>query len=214
MTPDRRAVLGLLAGTSAALALPACAGAPRRPVDTPADPPGDDTAGGDSGRPDSGGVDSGGPPDCGATAADIEGPYYTPGAPEVAALADDEEPGRRIVILGQVVDPVDCSTPRVGWAVDLWHADDGGNYDNTGFHLRGKVVTDADGRFVVETVLPGRYDSRPVRHIHFKVWDTEGVARLTSQIYFAGDDAYRPEAHPGPVVDLDDASEGALTLFV
>lgn len=212
--PDRRAVLGLLAGSSAALALPGCTTSSRKPSDTSA--VGDSGLGGDSADPDSGsgGRDSGEPADCRATAADQEGPYYTPDAPELGTLADDDEPGRRIVIAGQVLDPSDCVTPRVGWTVDLWHADDEGNYDNEGFHLRGRVVTDAGGRFVVETILPGRYDTRPVRHIHFKVWDAAGAEQLTSQIYFKDDQRYSPDAYPGPAVDLDDGMEGALALYV
>src|SRR5215213_4817710 len=31
--------------------------------------------------------------------------------------------------------------------VDLWHADDAGDYDNTGFRLRGHQYTDAQGRY-------------------------------------------------------------------
>ena len=118
------------------------------------------------------------------------------------SLAGPDEPGVRIVIDGIVVDSADCETPLPGAVVDLWHADDSGLYDNEGFELRGRY-----GGFRrhlrIETILPGRHDSRPVRHIHFKVWSAEGDEVLTSQIYFEGDESHNPAAHPGPLVGLD-----------
>jgi len=151
--------------------------------------------------------------DCDPTPSDVEGPYYTPGAPEVAALADDDEPGQRILIQGSLVEADDCVTPRAGWVIDLWHADDAGEYDNVGYHLRGRVITATDGAFVVETILPGKYSTRPVRHIHFKLRRPDGSEALTSQIYFPDED-YNPDAHPGPAVELDGDGEGTLLLAI
>ena len=160
------------------------------------------------------GAPGGGAGACEATEADVEGPYYTAGAPAVVALAAADEPGTRIRIEGLVVDAADCETPLPGSVVDLWHADDGGEYDNVGYHLRGTVTADAAGAFVVETVLPGRYATRPVRHIHFKVWSAAGAELLTSQIYFQGDASLDPAVHTGPVVGLDADGQGRLLLVV
>ncbi|HSL28533.1 MAG TPA: hypothetical protein VK900_04985, partial [Anaerolineales bacterium] len=43
--------------------------------------------------------------------------------------------------------------------------------------------TDEQGRYYLDTVLPGLYLSRPIEHIHVKV-RPEGGEDVTSQLYF------------------------------
>ena len=133
------------------------------------------------------------------TPSDVEGPFYTADAPVRSALAEAGEPGARIVVTGQILDASDCETPLPGYVLDLWHADDSGRYDNAGFKLRGRFVADDAGRFSIETVLPGRYPDRPVRHIHVKVRAPGGEERLTTQIYF---EEGLSDAFPGPRASL------------
>ena len=75
--------------------------------------------------------------------------------------------------------------PLADAVVDLWHADDAGEYDNRGFRLRGFVRTDAQGRYAFRTIRPGNYPGR-VRHFHMKV-QAPGSALLTTQLYFPGE---------------------------
>jgi protocatechuate 3,4-dioxygenase beta subunit len=70
-----------------------------------------------------------------------------------------------------------------GALVDLWHADTTGNYDNTGFRLRGHVFTDGEGHFVFRTILPGLYPGR-TRHYHVKIQAPGQSSVLTTQFYF------------------------------
>lgn len=217
MSTSRRSVVRLLASATAGLALvPGCApkGGSGGTGGGSAGTGGDDgiLGAGTGGAGPGGGT--GGGDECAPTAGDVEGPYYTAGAPAVVVLAAADEPGTRIRIDGVVVDAADCETPLPGSVVDLWHADDSGEYDNAGYRLRGIVTADQDGAFVVETILPGRYSSRPVRHIHFKVWSAGGAELLTSQIYFGGDESLDPAVHTGPVVALDGAGGGQLMLAV
>jgi protocatechuate 3,4-dioxygenase beta subunit len=140
-----------------------------------------------------GGGGSGPTPSCEETETDIEGPYYTPGAPLLVPGSDGrvvlspDEPGERIVLEGRVFG-AGC-VPLADAELDLWHADLDGAYDNVGFTLRGRVRTLADGRFAIVTVLPGRYLNgstyRP-RHLHLKL-RAAGHAELTTQLYFPGD---------------------------
>ena len=69
--------------------------------------------------------------------------------------------------------------------LDFWHADASGEYDNSGFHLRGHQFTDDRGRYRLETIVPGVYPGR-TRHIHVKV-QAPGTPILTSQLYFPGE---------------------------
>lgn len=66
--------------------------------------------------------------------------------------------------------------------VDFWHCDDAGVYDNVGFKLRGHQFTDEQGRYRLETIVPGIYTGR-TRHIHVKV-QAPNKPVLTSQLYF------------------------------
>ncbi len=140
---------------------------------------------------------------CDATRSDVEGPFYTANAPTRAALADENEPGERIRIEGNIVDATDCATGLGGYTLDLWHADDAGVYDNEGFKLRGKTTAADDGSFVIDTVMPGSYPDRPVRHIHLKIRHPDGRELLTTQIYFEGDPEL-DDRHSGPRVALLD----------
>jgi protocatechuate 3,4-dioxygenase beta subunit len=116
----------------------------------------------------------------GPTPAETEGPYYKAGAPERASLLEEGLKGARLVLTGRVTGP-DCR-PVPGARLDFWHADAGGAYDNRGFRLRGLQHADGEGRFRLETIVPGLYTGR-TRHIHVKVGRPSGP-QLTSQLYF------------------------------
>jgi protocatechuate 3,4-dioxygenase beta subunit len=69
--------------------------------------------------------------------------------------------------------------------LDFWHADDDGAYDVAGFRLRGHQLTDGDGRYRLETIVPGLYPGR-TRHFHVKLQAPHGMI-LTTQLYFPGE---------------------------
>jgi protocatechuate 3,4-dioxygenase beta subunit len=121
-------------------------------------------------------------PTCSAlTQAQTEGPYYIPNSPEKHSLLEDGLTGTRFILVGYVLDQ-NCQPLPNAW-LDFWQADADGEYDNVGYRLRGHQFTDAQGRYYLETILPGLYSSRPIEHIHVKV-RPEGGAELTSQLYF------------------------------
>lgn len=115
------------------------------------------------------------------TQSQTEGPYYTPNTPERNSLLEEGMPGTRLLLVGYVLDQ-NCQPLPNAW-LDFWQADANGEYDNVGYRLRGHQFTDAQGRYYLETVLPGIYASRPIRHIHVKV-QAEGGEVLTTQLYF------------------------------
>lgn len=113
-----------------------------------------------------------------------EGPFYSPDSPEKVDLREDGD-GEPVTLAGAVVD-TRCRA-LADAVVDLWHADDGGRYDNRGDRFRGHQRTGADGRYRFETIRPGRYAGR-TRHYHLKV-AAPGRAVLTTQLYFPGEPA-------------------------
>jgi catechol 1,2-dioxygenase len=146
----------------------------------------------------------------GATPASVEGPFYREGAPsiQVGRLADATEPGDPLIVTGQVKDAT-TGKPLAGAIVDVWHTDHRGSYSyedpqKKDYKLRGKLVTDSDGRYVLRTILPvpyeigkndgpvgillrrlGRHRTRPA-HPHFII-TCKGYRPLTTMLFFEGD---------------------------
>lgn len=116
---------------------------------------------------------------CTLTPSETEGPYYSAGAPAKANLAADTQQGIPLTVSGQVLDQR-CQSLKNA-TVDVWQADASGQYDNSGFKLRGKVKTDANGQYTFSTVVPGQYPGR-TPHIHVKITPAGGKT-LTTQLY-------------------------------
>jgi protocatechuate 3,4-dioxygenase beta subunit len=107
------------------------------------------------------------------------GPYYSAGSPQRTSLVEDL-PGTRLLLTGYVLD-IDCRPVPGAW-IDFWQADSQGVYDNTGYTLRGHQYTDENGRYTLETIVPGQYPGR-TEHIHVKVQSPGGPV-LVTQLYF------------------------------
>jgi len=121
------------------------------------------------------------------TPRQTEGPFFKPRSPERADLIEAGMKGRPIELTGLVLDPA-CK-PMAHALLDLWQADDAGDYDNTGFRLRGHQYTDAQGRYRFRTIVPAVYPGR-TRHFHLKVQPATGRL-LTTQLYFPDEPANR-----------------------
>ena len=102
-------------------------------------------------------------------------------------LVEPDTTGRLVEIDGQVV--TRSCRPVERALVDLWHADEHGDYDNSGFRYRGHLFTDAEGRYRFRTIMPALYPGR-TRHYHFKVQAPEQPV-LTTQLYFPDEPANR-----------------------
>jgi len=133
--------------------------------------------------------------ECELTTDDILGPYYDENAPFRTELAPLDEPGTRITISG-IITGDDCETPLPNTLVEVWHANadgcysifqmcDTGNSENDEFHLRGKMLTNAEGYYEFHTIQPGHYQTRP-KHFHIKFTAQDGTTLIT-QLYFEGD---------------------------
>jgi catechol 1,2-dioxygenase len=140
----------------------------------------------------------------------VTGPFYRP-APAlengaIIARGPEWARGGQTTVRGRVV-AVD-GQPIAGATVEVWQADDAGNYDSQDAlqpadNLRGTFHTDAEGRYWFRTVKPtsypvpvdgpvgellravGRHPMRPA-HIHFKV-TAPGYRRLITHVFVAGD---------------------------
>jgi catechol 1,2-dioxygenase len=144
---------------------------------------------------------------CLVTDGDILGPFYRPGAKSMVKMVDGSVEGERLLFTGTVLRP-DCKTPVAGASIDFWQCDHKGAYDiktpdekiaPENYRLRAMAQTDKDGRFMLETIVPGRYGIPPglegfekfagqTRPAHFHLTVTHPIyLPLTTQIYMKGD---------------------------
>ena len=163
-----------------------------------------------------------------ATEATVEGPFFWPGAPDLALGADIGEgvPGEPAFYMGRVTDV--NGQPLAGALLDVWSGDGDGKYDvqlsdTPTMRARGRFRTDAEGRYWFWSILPAYYpipDDGPVGqmmratgrsiyrpgHIHMQV-SAPGHVTLTTHIFVAGSPYINEDAVFGKrdslVVDFD-----------
>ena len=137
------------------------------------------------------------------TEENIEGPFYKKGAPARSNLVDKGMKGIPFELTGRVYST--RGEALSGAVLDVWQADDGGNYDNSGYTLRGVVTVNANGAYTLETILPKHYQTGPnsyrPAHIHLKL-RAPGCAELTTQLYFRGDQYNEADAFVRPSLML------------
>jgi protocatechuate 3,4-dioxygenase beta subunit len=145
------------------------------------------------------------------TQANLLGPFWRDDQPFVedgGSLLRSPTPGPPLAVRVRLQDRT--GQPIAGAEVDVWHSSPDGLYENQDpsqaeMNLRGRFLSDFDGRFSFTTVLPagypipdegpvgdllrlaGRHNLRPA-HLHFMVYKP-GFKTLISQLY-VGDDPY------------------------
>mmetsp|Transcript_9713 Transcript_9713/g.18887 ORF Transcript_9713/g.18887 Transcript_9713/m.18887 type:complete len:266 (+) Transcript_9713:61-858(+) len=138
--------------------------------------------------------------------ADSEGPLYLAGAPfKNNGVVCAPGPASDVVLtVSGTVRSADCGGVVPFAVLDLWQASseadgtsyygcdrckgDSSKWPDGAYYCRGKVTADKDGAFVFRTVKPGLYPSRPIMHIHAKVFQAgETGSPHTTQLYFASD---------------------------
>src|SRR5437764_8313643 len=141
----------------------------------------------------------------GATESTVFGPFHRLGAPEMPEggnIAHRDTTGVPTLVSGRVLDLE--GRPVAGAVLDVWQAQTNGLYDAQdanpdALHMRGKFMSDSEGRYLLRTVLPvnypipsdgpvgamlkatGRHPWRPA-HIHFVV-SAEGYEPVTTHIF-------------------------------
>jgi protocatechuate 3,4-dioxygenase beta subunit len=115
----------------------------------------------------------------------IDGPpEYIHGAPMRTSFLKSGARGRRIRLIGRAL-TTRCQ-PLARARLDFWHTDAAGVYDMTGFKFRGVQLTDAQGRFHLDTIMPGPYGNP--RHVHFllatRVGGRPQPSMLSAAIFF------------------------------
>jgi protocatechuate 3,4-dioxygenase beta subunit len=119
-----------------------------------------------------------------------EGPYYKTNSPRKTRLREEEMPGEKLTLSGYVMDVHGKPIARA-W-LDFWQANSHGRYDNSGYTLRGHQFTDNEGRYSLETIVPGGYTPR-TPHIHAKIRANDKSPILTVQLFMPGLDSNKTD---------------------
>ena len=153
------------------------------------------------------------------TTANLLGPFWRLNSPRTengGSLVRSPTPGPAIFVNCQVKDQ--AGQPIAGAEVDVWHSSPEGFYEQqdpkqADMNLRGKFITDADGRFWFRSVKPAGYPipvDGPVgdlvragkrhnfrtAHLHCLIFK-EGFKTLISQIYSNDDDKLETDVQFG-----------------
>ncbi|MFY9344791.1 MAG: hypothetical protein WAT39_20025 [Planctomycetota bacterium] len=148
-----------------------------------------------------------------------EGPFYRLFSSSRSTLREPGMAGTPLDLTGRVLDK--RGKPLANALLDFWQCDDAGVYDVRAFRLRGHQFTDAEGRYRLETIVPGLYPGR-TRHIHVKVQPNgadvpadPGALNLTTQVYFPGEPSNGKDEifDPALVIAQDKAGAGMLGRF-
>ena len=144
------------------------------------------------------------------TAAALLGPFWRMNSPRTesgGSIVRSPTPGAALFASCRVIDPK--GTPIAGVEIDVWQASPVGLYENqdeaqADMNLRGKFVTDADGRFAFRSVKPAgypvpthgpvgemlrvqrRHEYRPA-HLHFLGFKP-GYKTLITQVFVDDDE--------------------------
>lgn len=143
------------------------------------------------------------------------GPFYTDNPPmiEENILAPLNEQGERIIISGRILN-LECNQFIPDAIVDVWQANNEGQYDNQGYKLRGYTKSNDQGFYLFETIRPGKYlngNSFRPSHIHYKV-SPPGFDTLTTQLYFEGDTSIAGDAAASITSGTYDATDRIISL--
>jgi protocatechuate 3,4-dioxygenase beta subunit len=139
------------------------------------------------------GTDTG---DCALTDSETAGPFPTK-SPATLVMTDirSDRTGVPLNFTITVQNRAENCTALEGAIVDVWHCDKDGYYseyggtqmqqqDFTGVHfLRGRQVTNAEGKAGFTSIFPGWYQGRAT-HIHVHIYNADGDSLLVTQIAF------------------------------
>lgn len=156
------------------------------------------------------------PKPIGATEATVWGPFHREGAPPMAPganMAPHDTAGMPTIVSGRVLDL--AGLPIAGALLDVWQVDSAGLYDSQigegeELQMRGKYTTDSDGRYLIRTTRPVKYqipsdgpvglslratNRHPWRpaHIHFFI-TADGYEPVATHIFDSIDEYLKEDA--------------------
>jgi protocatechuate 3,4-dioxygenase beta subunit len=139
------------------------------------------------------------------------GPAFEPNSPIKNNFRETGVTGTPVTLTGFVLDRK--GKPIKGALLDFWHADANGQYDFAGFRCRGHQFSEANGRYELQTILPGLYPGR-TRHYHVRLQAAPGPVLIT-QLYFPGEPSNSSDFlfRRDLLLNIRDTEQGRLANF-
>lgn len=149
------------------------------------------------------------------TDSTAEGPAYKPGAPFLDDLVQPGLGGTPLLLSGRIFSTL--GDPLPGAVLDFWEANMSGQYDQSGYILRGKVRADNQGLYRVRLLVPKAYSTgggMRTAHIHVKA-SAGRLSLVTTELYVQGDQHNYDDSGPRPSLQLAlrPAREGKTARF-
>lgn len=110
---------------------------------------------------------------------------YRDGAPARTSLVEPGMTGTRLTLSGTVTG-LTCGRIK-GAKIEIWHADARGAFDTAGYRLRGHQLTNAEGGYRFDTIVPAA-SARRARHIGVRII-VPAKADYATEIFFPDDPA-------------------------
>jgi protocatechuate 3,4-dioxygenase beta subunit len=141
-----------------------------------------------------------------------EGPYYKPNSPQKNRLREEGMPGEKLTLSGYVRD-IHGKPVAHAW-LDFWQANSHGRYDNAGYTLRGHQFTNNEGKYSLETIVPGGYNPR-TPHIHAKIRANNNSPILTVQLFIPGLDSNKTDFlfRDDLLMEMKETTKGKIATF-
>ncbi len=129
---------------------------------------------------------------CAPTSPDGLGPFFVSGMPVTTSLVRSNRSGEPMVVLGKVLNAANPNQPVAAARLEAWQTDGEGHYfpesngpasryKDSELDLRGTLVTDQNGNYRYDSLVPGAYFPRP-KHIHYVI-TAAGYKQLVTQHY-------------------------------
>ena len=165
------------------------------------------------------------------TPSQTQGPFY-PLADDIPLDKDNDlvqlndnltlASGIVTYVSGRVLD--NSGNPIRGALVELWHADNGGNYtyySGTGrnpaadpnFAGFGQFLTGANGAYKFRTIRAGLYTGR-ARHFHWGITIPGQLSRFTTQTYWSGESGNSSDSVLNGITNSEERASVILTYTV
>jgi protocatechuate 3,4-dioxygenase beta subunit len=115
------------------------------------------------------------------------GPFYKKRAPQTSSLRAPQDPGMPLSVSGRIFDV--HGEVVSGAKLEVWQTDHLGHYDLDGYRYRATLISDTNGKYSFDSVMPGHYPDRVCQHIHYLV-TAPAHKTVTTQLYFATDPVF------------------------
>lgn len=134
---------------------------------------------------------------------------FKAGSPQRTSLVEAGAQGAKVIVSGFVIG-LKCGRVKDA-RLDFWQTDARGAYDMQGFRFRGHQLTDAEGRYRLETIMPGPVGKR-APHLGVRL-TPPGQPPLTTLLFFPDEPRNASDPQVAPKLVMKRAGDNQSFRF-